>query len=280
MGMCSSLSTMKTSDRPTAPTMIRLLAQIFAMAISKGVTGMTRRCSTVPCSRSRTTAAPARMIASMVVEEMTPMTLVNQAVTTLGLKAMRTTWPIGAGGGSSWRVRNLAISSVRICCGVAGADPRLHHGGGVDIDLQDRAGGRATQIALEMGRDIEDERVGADIHQPVDVASARRCGRAGNRAAERRGRAAPDNSEWSSSTISDRGVVQFLGIALRLGDDRQRKGIDHQAEQHPVAEEAAQFLGSQPENIAQALHRSSPVCAAGQARAPTSAGKNSARIAT
>ena len=77
--------------------MIRLLAQILAMAISNGVTGMTSRCSTVPCSRSRTTAAPARMIASMVTELMMPITLENHAVTRLGLKAIRTVWPMRAG---------------------------------------------------------------------------------------------------------------------------------------------------------------------------------------
>jgi hypothetical protein len=35
--------------------------------ISNGVTGMTSRCSIVPCSRSRISAAPVRMIDSMVI---------------------------------------------------------------------------------------------------------------------------------------------------------------------------------------------------------------------
>ena len=43
----------------------------------------------VPCSRSRTTAAPARMIASMVMLLMMPITLVNQAVVRFGLNAIR-----------------------------------------------------------------------------------------------------------------------------------------------------------------------------------------------
>ena len=60
--------------------MTRPLAQTLDMAISNGVSGMTRRWSIVPCSRSRTTAAPARMIASMVTLLTRPMTLVNQAV--------------------------------------------------------------------------------------------------------------------------------------------------------------------------------------------------------
>jgi hypothetical protein len=45
----------------------------------------------VPCSRSRTTAVPARMMASMVTLLIMPITLVNQDVMTLGLKAMSTT---------------------------------------------------------------------------------------------------------------------------------------------------------------------------------------------
>ena len=55
------------------------------MAISNGVSGMANRWSIVPCSRSRMMAAPARMIASIVTLLMMPMTLVNQAVATLGL---------------------------------------------------------------------------------------------------------------------------------------------------------------------------------------------------
>ena len=70
----------------------------------------------VPCSRSRTTAAPARMIASMVILLMIPITLVNQAVVRFGLNAIRTIeihrrqrTP------SAWE-RKSAISVVMICC--------------------------------------------------------------------------------------------------------------------------------------------------------------------
>ncbi len=44
----------------------------------------------VPCSRSRTSAAPARMIASMLILLMIPITLVNHAVVRFGLKAILT----------------------------------------------------------------------------------------------------------------------------------------------------------------------------------------------
>ena len=66
--------------------MTRPLAQTLDMAISNGVSGMTSRWSMVPCSRSRTIAAPARMIASMVTLLMMPMTLVNQAVVDVGVE--------------------------------------------------------------------------------------------------------------------------------------------------------------------------------------------------
>ena len=84
------------SDRPTATVMTSPFAQIFDIAISNGVSGMTSRWSIVPCSRSRTTAAPARMIASIVTLLMIPITLVNQAVVTFGLKAMRTSRSTGS----------------------------------------------------------------------------------------------------------------------------------------------------------------------------------------
>jgi hypothetical protein len=39
-----------------------------------------------------------------------------------------------------------------------------------------------------------------------------------------------DSSEWSSSTIPSEGVVDILGIALRLGDDGKLERMDHQAQ--------------------------------------------------
>ena len=78
IGTPSKPWTTKQSDRPTATMMTRPFAQIFDIAISNGVSGMTRRWSIVPCSRSRTTAAPARIIASIVMLLMMPITLVNR----------------------------------------------------------------------------------------------------------------------------------------------------------------------------------------------------------
>ncbi len=53
----------------------------------------------------------------------------------------------------------------------------------------------------------------------------------------------------------DRRVVQFLRIASGLRDDGERERIDDEPQQNDVAHEAAQFLGAEPEDIAEALHR-------------------------
>ena len=47
--------------------MTRPFAQTLEMAISKGVSGNVRRCSIVPCSRSRISAAPVRTTVSVVI---------------------------------------------------------------------------------------------------------------------------------------------------------------------------------------------------------------------
>jgi len=51
--------------------------------IWKGVTGMTSRCSTVPCSRSRISAAPVSTTASMVMALTISMTAPNQELVQL-----------------------------------------------------------------------------------------------------------------------------------------------------------------------------------------------------
>ena len=71
--------------------MTRPFAQTLEIAISKGVSGKARRCSIVPCSRSRISAAPVRTIVSVVIWLMRATMLVNQDVSPLGLKALRTT---------------------------------------------------------------------------------------------------------------------------------------------------------------------------------------------
>ncbi len=169
----------------------------------------------VPCSRSRTIAAPARMMASMVTLLMMPMTLVNQAVVTFGLNAIRTSRLTGRqrrAFGMREEVRDLGSDDL---LRIAGSESGLDHGGRVDIDLEARlAAGK--HVALEIRRNVDHERVLPGVHQLHDIALERSdCGglKYGmrNACAIRR-----ESSEWSSSTIRDRGIVQFLRIALRL----------------------------------------------------------------
>ena len=59
---------------------------------------------------------------------------------------------------ASERDRKLSISRRYDLLGVAGAEPRLHHRGGVDVELD--AGRRVPQqVALEVGRDVDHEGV-------------------------------------------------------------------------------------------------------------------------
>ena len=60
MGTASTPCTISHSDSVETITMISALDQTLASMISTGRSGMTSRCSMVPCSRSRTTAAPDR----------------------------------------------------------------------------------------------------------------------------------------------------------------------------------------------------------------------------
>ena len=91
-------------------------AQIFATMISDGFTGITRRCSMVPCSRSRISAAPVRRTDRMVTLLMTCITALNQLESRFGLNMARTTRLIGSAAASSLPLRNFAVSAWMIDC--------------------------------------------------------------------------------------------------------------------------------------------------------------------
>ncbi|MNY39749.1 hypothetical protein D3C86_1744510 [compost metagenome] len=94
-GMSSQPSTTKRREKAVAASTTSPIDQTLPSMISNGVTGITSRCSMVPCSRSRISAAPVRMIARMVIWLITSFTAPNQARVRLGLKAVRTTASIG-----------------------------------------------------------------------------------------------------------------------------------------------------------------------------------------
>ncbi len=66
-GTCISPCTTRLIDREEASSTTSPIDQTFDSMISNGVTGITSRCSIVPCSRSRISAAPVRMIDSIAI---------------------------------------------------------------------------------------------------------------------------------------------------------------------------------------------------------------------
>ena len=65
------------------------MAHTLLIMISNGVTGITSRCSTVPCSRSRISAAPASTMDSRVTWLMISMSEPNHIRLSSGLKRAR-----------------------------------------------------------------------------------------------------------------------------------------------------------------------------------------------
>ena len=67
IGTARTSCTTTISERNPAIQTISPIDQILLIMISAGVTGITSKCSTVPCSRSRMSAAPASTTDSMVI---------------------------------------------------------------------------------------------------------------------------------------------------------------------------------------------------------------------
>ena len=81
--------TMRLRDRNEAISTTRAIDQTLESMICAGVTGITSRCSMVPCSRSRISAAPVRMMDNSVMWLMICTTEPNQALSSAGLKRAR-----------------------------------------------------------------------------------------------------------------------------------------------------------------------------------------------
>ncbi|OIQ72277.1 hypothetical protein GALL_460970 [mine drainage metagenome] len=111
-GTRRAMCTTNHSDSITASRITAPLARIFAMAISLGRTGITSKCSMVPCSRSRIRAAPVRIIDNMVMTVMSSLMAPNQLLLSCGLKRLRRTRSIGSGAAARVRARNSLTSPV------------------------------------------------------------------------------------------------------------------------------------------------------------------------
>ncbi|MNN14227.1 hypothetical protein D3C81_1272840 [compost metagenome] len=99
-GTASQPCTTTVSDSAAAPSTTTPIDQTLASMISSADSGITSRCSTVPCSRSRISAAPVRMIDSMVIWLITSTTAPNHDCVRFGLNCMRTSSPTGIAGAS------------------------------------------------------------------------------------------------------------------------------------------------------------------------------------
>lgn len=107
---------MKTSDAVATATTTRPMAHTLADMISNGVSGMTSKCSIVPCSRSRISAAPVRMMDSMVMLLISSITEPNQTELRFGLKRARTSSSAGRVVTARCPCTNAATSPLTMLC--------------------------------------------------------------------------------------------------------------------------------------------------------------------
>jgi hypothetical protein len=101
-----------------------------------GVTGITSRCSMVPCSRSRISAAPVRMMDSSVMWLMICTTEPNQALSSAGLKRARNARSTGGTVGAAVTFDELIDFTGEDLLDVTTAGEGLAHAGGIDIELR------------------------------------------------------------------------------------------------------------------------------------------------
>ncbi len=110
--------------------------QTLASMISVGVTGMTSRCSMVPCSRSRISAAPVRMMESMVTLLMICITPPNHILLSEGLKRARTSSATGGAGRRAVALHEFVDLGQHNLLDIAVAREGLAHARGIHIQLQ------------------------------------------------------------------------------------------------------------------------------------------------
>ena len=161
---------------------------------------MTSRCSMLPCSRSRSTAAPVRKIASTEMLLMIWLMATNQPCCMLGLKRARV---------SSCDQRRVAALGPALPEGldragddvldVARSAAGLAHGRGVGDDLDGRLG-VPRQVLLEFRRQVHHEGVLPGIHVAIDVAERDVGGRQEQR--RQHGVLHRSRAAWESSSLT------------------------------------------------------------------------------
>ena len=116
MGTSSAPRITRFSETDVASSTTAPIDHILASMISAGVTGMTSRCSTVPCSRSRISAAPVRMIDSIVTWLTSSMREMNHDCRSAGLNRARRARSTGGTATLRCRWTNSATSPIAIIC--------------------------------------------------------------------------------------------------------------------------------------------------------------------
>ena len=137
---------------------------------------------------------------------------------------------------------------------VAGADAGLLHGGRVDVHLDGRVAAGA-EVALEAGRNHDDEHEPAPVHLVLDLDRSDQLGKLETRRIEGveqlLGQRRPVLVDEG-----DRGVVHLARGPRRLDVDGQGERVDDEHDHHHVAHQAANLLEPEPEDVQQRrLHR-------------------------
>jgi len=109
--MPSTPLTITCSENDEATSTTTPIDQILDNMISSEVTGITSRCSMVPCSRSRISAAPVSRMPSMVTLLMIALIAANQLACRFGLNIARGTSSTGCGTGARTRCTKARTSS-------------------------------------------------------------------------------------------------------------------------------------------------------------------------
>ncbi len=115
IGTASAHRTTTASETAAAHSTTSPIDHTLASMISAGVTGMTSRCSTVPCSRSRISAAPVSTIDSMVMRSTISLSEPNHDCSRFWLKRTLSARSTAGTAVSRWRRTNSSTSASTIC---------------------------------------------------------------------------------------------------------------------------------------------------------------------
>ena len=161
---------MKTRANAQATSTTSAIDQILLVMISNGVTGITSRCSIVPCSRSRINAAPVSTIESIVTWLTTSMTAPNQDLLSSGLKRALRTRSTGSVAAAAITLCESVDLSSNYGMDIATTSERLTHTGRIHVELDRRTPPR-QDVALEVGRNVQREGVKPCIHPCIHLGS-------------------------------------------------------------------------------------------------------------